>query len=83
MALASGLGLLHQAPERLFAVDQFYLAALQIVIAPIQHFTSMRNFVKLTDQRIFEQFGARAPAFVRHLLKLRLHLGCEMYFHSA
>ena len=49
--------------------------------APVEHFPRVGQFVKVADHRILNQLAARASAFQRHAVELRLHGGSEVHFH--
>jgi len=53
-----GLGLLHQAAEGFFTVDQPHFAALDLVKTQVQYLARLGQLIEITYQGIFDQFVA-------------------------
>src|SRR5437773_2850967 len=66
-----------------FAADELYPATFEIVVPAVEYFPGVCQFVEIADDRIFNQFVARASALTHHLVKLRLHFGFDMHFHCV
>lgn len=81
MTPTHSFGLFTKLTKRFFAIDQFNLAALQIVIPAVKHLAGLIQLGEVTDNRVLDHLIGGTATVVRHPIKFRLHVGTEMNFH--
>src|SRR5208337_5446879 len=80
--MASGGALFAEVGNNLVAVSGFYPAAFQVIIAAVEHFARLCEFVEVSGNDIFYQFTGGTSGFGCELIELGLQVGGEMYFHG-
>ena len=73
---------LAQTFKKGFAVDRFHPAALEIVIAAVQHAAYFCKFVNATGDKVLHQFIGLAPGPGGQIGQFLFKLRREMYFHE-
>ncbi len=82
LAVALYFSFRFQMGKGFFSVDGLHPAAFQFVIAVVEHFPRLCQFVEISGQCILQKLMRRASALGYEVVELLFNVGSEMDFHG-
>ena len=81
--VAPGIDPVAETSESIFTINQLHLAALDLVVARIRHFTGPGQFIQVTSYGIFDEPGAARPSSRAICSSLACRVGFKLHFHDV
>lgn len=81
-AVALDFGIRLQAGEGFLTINGFHQAAFQFIIAAVEHFPRLHQFVEISGQHILQKLVGPTSALRREVVELLLNIRGEVYFHD-
>ena len=72
-----------QAGKCLFAINRLHSSALDVIVAAVEHFPDLGQFLEITGQSVLYKFFFGASGLRRPFVQLGFKIGAEMYFNRV